>query len=95
MAEPPSAPVSIVRAGLLCRCPRCGRGKLFSGFLSIAPACGVCGLDLGDHDSGDGPAVPLIPAGSLGLLRPFKAILVALRFRHRARDGHGDERPGA
>ena len=134
MAEPPSAPVSIVRAGLLCRCPRCGRGKLFSGFLGIASACGACGLDLGDHDSGDGPALlvifvvgfavvalalilettlspptwlhlaielPLILAGSLGLLRPFKATLVALQFRHRARDGNGDGdgdgdgRPGA
>ncbi len=41
--------------------------------------------------------LPLILAGSLGLLRPFKATLVALHFRHRARDGngHGDERPGA
>jgi uncharacterized protein (DUF983 family) len=46
--------------GLLCRCPRCGEGKLFSGYLKIAPACAVCGLDLKFADSGDGPAVFVI-----------------------------------
>jgi uncharacterized protein (DUF983 family) len=46
-----------MRAGLLCRCPRCGRGKLFAGFLTPRPRCEVCGLDYGFADSGDGPAV--------------------------------------
>lgn len=50
-------PVSPFKAGLLCRCPRCGRGKLFSGFLTVAERCDVCGLDLKAEDSGDGPAV--------------------------------------
>ena len=49
-------PVSPLKAGLACRCPRCGRGKLFSGYLTVGAPCGVCGLDLSDHDSGDGPA---------------------------------------
>src|ERR1700739_37732 len=44
-------------AGLACRCPRCGRGKLFAGFLTLRPRCEVCGLDYGFADSGDGPAV--------------------------------------
>jgi len=44
-------------AGLLCRCPRCGKGPLFNGFLRIADRCPVCGLDYGFADSGDGPAV--------------------------------------
>jgi uncharacterized protein (DUF983 family) len=43
--------------GLKCRCPRCGEGKLFSGFLVIVDRCAVCGLDLAFADSGDGPAI--------------------------------------
>ncbi|HML07498.1 MAG TPA: DUF983 domain-containing protein [Xanthobacteraceae bacterium] len=46
-----------ILAGLSCRCPRCGRGKLFQGFLAVRPRCEVCGLDYGFADSGDGPAV--------------------------------------
>ena len=44
-------------AGPLCRCPRCGKGPLFDGFLSIAQRCTVCGLSYSFADSGDGPAV--------------------------------------
>ena len=44
-------------AGLRCRCPRCGKGKLFTGFLTLRPRCDICGLDYGFADSGDGPAV--------------------------------------
>jgi len=44
-------------AGLLGRCPRCGEGHLFQGFLKLAPRCEACGLDLAFADSGDGPAV--------------------------------------
>ena len=57
---PPSdefPPVSPVSAGLMARCPRCGNGKLFRGFLTLAPACSQCGLDYAFVDAGDGPAV--------------------------------------
>lgn len=53
-------PVEPIAAGLKGRCPRCGEGRLFSGGLTIAPACGVCGLDYGFADAGDGPAVFVI-----------------------------------
>ncbi|MBU1336829.1 MAG: DUF983 domain-containing protein [Alphaproteobacteria bacterium] len=46
--------------GLKCRCPRCGEGKLFTGYLKLAPACSSCGLDLKFADSGDGPAIFVI-----------------------------------
>jgi uncharacterized protein (DUF983 family) len=52
--------VSPFAAGLSSRCPRCGKGKLFSGFLKVAPRCDVCGLDFAFADSGDGPAVFVI-----------------------------------
>src|SRR2546421_321471 len=51
---------SPVVAGLSCRCPRCGEGKLFQGFLTLRPCCEVCGLDYAFVDSGDGPAVFVI-----------------------------------
>lgn len=46
-----------IKTGLRCRCPRCGRGKLFQGFLTLRPRCEACGFDYGFADSGDGPAV--------------------------------------
>ena len=117
--------VSPFVAGLLCRCPRCGRGKLFQGLLDVAATCGACGLDLTAHDSGDGPAVfvilivgglavalafivetnftppiwlhliyqiPFVLGASILLLRPFKATLIALQFRHHVA-GFNDEHP--
>lgn len=54
---PPLSPVS---TGLAGRCPRCGEGRLFSGFLSTAPRCSNCDLDFAFIDSGDGPAVFVI-----------------------------------
>jgi uncharacterized protein (DUF983 family) len=47
----------IAHAALLGRCPRCGQGTLFDGYLSIAPRCAHCGLDYATFDAGDGPAV--------------------------------------
>jgi uncharacterized protein (DUF983 family) len=47
-------------AGLLCRCPRCGKGKLYQGFLTLRPRCEKCGLDYSFIDAGDGPAVFVI-----------------------------------
>ena len=46
--------------GLSCRCPRCGKGKLFHGFLTLAARCDRCGLDYSFADSGDGPAIFVI-----------------------------------
>ncbi len=111
--------VSPFRAGLACRCPRCGRGRLYRGLLSVRETCEACGLDLSAHDSGDGPAVfvililgfvivglalvvetsyepplwvhaivwpPLILGGAIAMLRPFKATLIALQFKHKAQE---------
>jgi uncharacterized protein (DUF983 family) len=49
-----------IARGLSCRCPRCGKGRLFRGFLTLAPRCERCGLDYSFADSGDGPAVFVI-----------------------------------
>lgn len=42
--------------GLAGKCPRCGRGKLFDGYLSVAKSCQSCGLSYVFADSGDGAA---------------------------------------
>jgi uncharacterized protein (DUF983 family) len=51
---PPSA------TGMRGRCPRCGEGRLWNGFLALQPRCQACGLDFSFADSGDGPAVFVI-----------------------------------
>jgi uncharacterized protein (DUF983 family) len=45
-----------ILAGLRGRCPRCGEGHLFKGFLSLSPRCEECGLNFAFADTGDGPA---------------------------------------
>ena len=50
-------PVSPYSAGLGCKCPRCGQGALFDGFLTVRSHCRQCRLDFSKGDSGDGPAV--------------------------------------
>lgn len=70
--------VSVIGAGLACKCPRCGQGKLYEGFLTVAERCGVCGLDLRKADSGDGPAIFLIFI--LGALVVPMALLVESVF---------------
>jgi uncharacterized protein (DUF983 family) len=56
----PQSLVSPFAAGWRCRCPRCGKGHLFAGYLKVAPRCESCGLDLKFADSGDGPSIFVI-----------------------------------
>ncbi|MBD8905480.1 DUF983 domain-containing protein [Methylorubrum zatmanii] len=49
----PPAPIP---TGLRGRCPACGEGHLFRGFLAFKPACEACGQDFTVFDSADGPA---------------------------------------
>ncbi len=69
---------SAIAIGLACKCPRCGEGRLYAGFLNLAERCAVCGLDLRKADSGDGPAVFIIFI--LGFLVVPAAFWVESRF---------------
>tara|TARA_E500000305_G_scaffold10549_1_gene7156 strand:+ start:1210 stop:1617 length:408 start_codon:yes stop_codon:yes gene_type:complete len=51
---------SSISLGLKRRCPRCGEGRLYKSFLTIADKCDRCDLDFSEFDSGDGPAVFII-----------------------------------
>ena len=65
--------------GLRGRCPHCGEGRLFAGFLSLAPKCESCGLDYRFADSGDGPAIFVILGA--GFVVVFAALLVEVLYR--------------
>jgi uncharacterized protein (DUF983 family) len=60
MTDERHAPVSPFASGLTGRCPRCGEGHLFAGFLNVRKNCEACGLDYAFADAGDGPAIFVI-----------------------------------
>ncbi|VFU09430.1 DUF983 domain-containing protein [Methylocella tundrae] len=49
-------PLSPIRTGVRGRCPRCGKGHLFQGFLKLRRECEICHLDYSFADPADGPA---------------------------------------
>ncbi|MHB8269224.1 DUF983 domain-containing protein [Bradyrhizobium sp.] len=65
--------------GLACKCPRCGEGKLYAGFLTLRPACESCGLDYAFIDSGDGPAVFIIMIA--GAIVVGAALIVEIKYQ--------------
>ena len=71
--------VSPIVAGLGCRCPRCGEGKLYDGFLTLRPRCESCGLDYGFIDAGDGPAVFIIMIA--GFIVVGAALIVEIKYQ--------------
>jgi uncharacterized protein (DUF983 family) len=79
MSDQPSIGALPIGRGLAGRCPRCGEGHLFHGFLSLRPACEKCGLDYGFADSGDGPAVFVILIG--GFIVVFAAMVTEIMYQ--------------
>lgn len=73
-----NAEVSPLTAGLLCRCPRCGKGPLFKQVLNMRDVCTHCGLDYKFVDTGDGPAVFAIFI--LGFLCVGGALIAEFKF---------------
>lgn len=47
-------PISAFKTGVGAKCPRCGRGKLFAGYLAVAKSCPSCELSYDFADAGDG-----------------------------------------
>lgn len=107
-----------------CKCPRCGQGNLYQGYLKLAARCDACQLDYAIADSGDGPAVfvifivgflavaatfilrfsmgaPIWLALLVGIvlsalligviIRPLKALLIALQYANKAQEGALDQ----
>jgi uncharacterized protein (DUF983 family) len=79
MTDTPTSIHQPVVRGLRGRCPQCGEGKLFQGFLSLRPRCTQCGLDFNFADAGDGPAVFVILIG--GALVVFAALITEVVYQ--------------
>tara|TARA_R110000787_G_scaffold4726_4_gene17835 strand:+ start:4079 stop:4438 length:360 start_codon:yes stop_codon:yes gene_type:complete len=62
--------LSSVLRGLRGRCPACGEGRLFDGYLRQAPSCSHCGEPIGYIRAEDGP-----PWFTVLILGPFLAPL--------------------
>ena len=65
--------------GIACRCPRCGKGKLYAGFLNLRPNCEACGLDYAFIDAGDGPAIFIIMLA--GAIVVTAALIVEIKYQ--------------
>lgn len=65
-------------AAMLGRCPRCGDGPLFAGYLHIAPRCEHCSLDFAVFDVGDGATVFVILIA--GILVVGGALIVEIAY---------------
>jgi uncharacterized protein (DUF983 family) len=44
-----------VRRGLMDRCPVCGEGRIFDGYLKVVPECAACHAPLGRVRADDAP----------------------------------------
>jgi len=65
--------------GMRGRCPGCGEGRLFQGFLALRPNCERCGLDYSFADAADGPAVFVIMIS--GFIVVFAALAVEFAYQ--------------
>jgi uncharacterized protein (DUF983 family) len=70
--------VSPLASGVAGRCPKCGEGLLFEGFIRVSPHCDACALDLAALDGGEGPAVFIILI--VGALMGFGLVFTELTF---------------
>jgi uncharacterized protein (DUF983 family) len=77
VSMPSYDPPRPIISGIRCRCPRCGEGKLFSGFLTVAKECEACGLDYSFADPADGPAFFVMTAVGMVVIAVFTWVEVA------------------
>ncbi|RYE87355.1 MAG: DUF983 domain-containing protein [Hyphomicrobiales bacterium] len=62
----PRAVWQAIWKGMKCRCPNCGKGKLFRAYLKVADTCANCGEELKWHRADDMPPyISIIIVGHL------------------------------
>ena len=82
MTDPTNSSPTLLQSalrGLACKCPRCGKGRLFVGFLTLRTQCDACGLDYAFIDAGDGPAVFVIMIA--GAIVVGSALIVEVKYQ--------------
>lgn len=56
LTPPPRRPVGkALLNGLKCKCPSCGKGSVFDGYLTIQDQCSACGQEFHHHQADDAP----------------------------------------
>ena len=63
--------------GLMCRCPNCGKGKLFRAYLKVADTCSECGEQLKWHKADDlPPYIAIIIVGHIiiGIMMELESV---------------------
>ncbi len=78
MASAPAPRFNPWKTGLAGRCPRCGEGRLFRGFLTLEPVCDACGLELGKLNTADGPA--FFAMSIVSVLVGFAALIAEVAY---------------
>ncbi len=69
-ATPPASAWTVIRRGMRNRCPVCGEGKVFRGYLRVVDDCEVCHAPLGSLRADDlPPYITIFIAGHI-LLPP-------------------------
>ena len=54
--------------GLGKKCPKCGRGRLFDGYVATAENCPSCGLSFAGHQADDAPPyITIMVVGHLAI----------------------------
>lgn len=76
--EPRRSWLAASRLGLLGRCPRCGKGRLFGRFLKVAETCEACGLELHHQRADDFP--PYIVIFIVGHLVGWGVLITELKL---------------
>ncbi|MFN3276218.1 MAG: DUF983 domain-containing protein [Paracoccus sp. (in: a-proteobacteria)] len=56
LSDPERATGRAMKRGAIGRCPACGRGRLFSGYLKVTDHCARCGEAMHHQRADDGPA---------------------------------------
>jgi uncharacterized protein (DUF983 family) len=78
ITQPVTLSQTVLR-GLACRCPRCGQGRLFAGFLNLKRRCEACELDYAFIDTGDGPAIFIMMLS--GAIVVAAALIVEVKYQ--------------
>lgn len=79
MTEQANSLPAAILSGVAGRCPRCRKGKMFSGLLALRKKCESCGLDYSFADAGDGPAIFVILIS--GFIVVAAALIVEVKYQ--------------
>ncbi len=77
---PPPRPILASLAnGARNRCPNCGGGAIFDGYLTVRDSCPACGQDLHHHQADDAP--PYFAITIVGHIIVSLVLLVEIAYR--------------